>query len=376
VTRCCIERTTSVQTARDRRFSPLDHKLRLREDSFSDGAARVAARQGLEAKSFDRAAASYREAVGAPISADSVARITEGFGRLADAKRERESEIVGEVARHGEMPKTERIETCDPITAEQANISTDGMMVRIRGDGWKEARATVISKVEIKPAQERKPAKKSKPSRRDDDPLVKLSEHSYQVGLFDVEILGKRQYAEAVRRGIADIAKLSSVNDAAVYIGKVTELNFPQAVQIVDWTHAAEHLWAVGRAVYGEGSDLVRVWVERQLDCLWNGRVADVVVVLDGMDLTNERYPDEVRRAPGYFRNNQDRMRYHEYRAAGYPIGSGTVESSANNVVHDRMKRPGRGWLRDNAHSMLSALAELHSNRFHTVWLPTQQAAA
>ena len=250
------------------------------------------------------------------------------------------------------------------------------MMVRIRGEGWKEARATVISKVEVEPAQKRESAKKGKPSRRDDDLLVKLSEHSYQVGLFDVGMLGKRQYAEAVRRGVADIAKLSSVNDAAVYIGKITELNFPQAVQIVDWTHAAEHLWAVGKAVYGEGSDLARVWVERQLDGLWSGRVADVVVVLDGMDLTNERYPDEVRRAPGYFRNNQDRMRYHEYRAAGYPIGSGTVESSANNVVHDRLKRPGRGWLRDNAHSMLSALAELHSDRFNTTWRSTQQAVA
>jgi hypothetical protein len=293
-----------------------------------------------------------------------------------DATRGQEAEIVADVARRGEAPNVERIETCDPITAEQANISTDGMMVRIRGEGWKEARATVISKVEVEPAQKRESAKKGKSSRRDGDLLVTLSQHSYQVGLFDVGMLGQRQYAEAVRRGIADIAKLSSVNDAAVYIGKITELNFPQAVQIVDWTHAAEHIWAVGRAVYGESSDLSRVWVERQLDGLWNGRVADVVVVLEGMDLANERYPDEVRQAPGYFRNNQNRMRYDEYRAAGFPIGSGTVESSANNVVHDRMKRPGRGWSRDNAHFMLSALAELHSDRFVTTWRSTQQAAA
>jgi len=33
-------------------------------------------------------------------------------------------------------------------------------------------------------------------------------------------------------------------------------------------------------------------------------------------------------------------------------IGSGTVESAANTVIHHRLKRPGRGWTRDNAQAM------------------------
>jgi hypothetical protein len=66
----------------------------------------------------------------------------------------------------------------------------------------------------------------------------------------------------------------------------------------------------------------------------------------------------------GYIRNNQGRMDDPRYRAAGYPIGSGTVESAANTVVQHRMKRPGRGWKRSNAEAMLAGLSELHCNRF------------
>ena len=61
-------------------------------------------------------------------------------------------------------------------------------------------------------------------------------------------------------------------------------------------------------------------------------------------------------------------MQYDQFRTVGYPIGSGTVESGAKNVVQHRMRRPGRGWKRENAQSMLAALSELYSGRFLWAW--------
>jgi hypothetical protein len=78
----------------------------------------------------------------------------------------------------------------------------------------------------------------------------------------------------------------------------------------------------------------------------------------------------------GYFEENIDRMRYDLFRDAGYPIGSGTVESGANNMVQRRMKRPGRGWRRDNANGMLALLAEYHSGRFHKAWKRVRKTRA
>jgi len=51
-----------------------------------------------------------------------------------------------------------------------------------------------------------------------------------------------------------------------------------------------------------------------------------------------------------------------------YPIGSGTVESAANTVVHHRLRRPGRGWTRTHGQAMLAGLSELHSGRFEHAW--------
>ena len=105
------------------------------------------------------------------------------------------------------------------------------------------------------------------------------------------------------------------------------------------------------------------------MDLLWDGQVAQVVSALDRLDLQQERWPDLVRTAPDYFRSNQERMRYDLFRTQGYPIGSGTVESAANTVVHHRLRRPGRGWTRTNGQAMLAALSELHSGRYEYTWL-------
>ncbi len=81
------------------------------------------------------------------------------------------------------------------------------------------------------------------------------------------------------------------------------------------------------------------------------------------------QWPAIVQEAPDYFRTNQARLRYTTFRSQGYPIGSGTVESAANTVVHHRLRRPGRGWARTNRQAMLAGLSELHSGRFEYTWL-------
>lgn len=329
---------------------------------------------GLQSKSFDQAAASFTDAVGQSISGDSVERITEGWGRQVEARRAAEAEQANAPAQRGEGPTTRRLAEQDPITGA-ANISTDGGMTLIRGERWKEVKLTTISEVEVRPAEER-PTQEGGSSRRTGDPVVRLKGHSYQAGLWDADTMALYQYAEGLRRGIDQCQQLSSVNDGAPWIERITSLNFPAATQIVDWSHAEGKLWTVGKAVFGEQSAQGRGWVEAQLDLLWCGEVHQVEAALRRLNLDQKRWPDEVRQAPGYFEGNRQRMRYDEFRAKGYPIGSGTVESGINTVVHHRMKRPGQGWNRSNAQAMLAGLAELHSGRFERTWQATLPRAA
>jgi len=205
-------------------------------------------------------------------------------------------------------------------------------------------------------------------SRRDKDPRVHLSAHSYCAGVWEADELGQHLYAEGLRRCVDQVERLSSVNDGARWIERIMLTNFPHAVQIVDWNHARGRMWAVGHALYGEGSVQGKEWVEARLDDLWDGKGWAVVGSLREENVEQRELGDEVRQAAGYFESNLSRMRYDQFRAAGYPIGSGTVESGCNNVVQHRMRRPGRGWRKDNANVMLSGLCELHSERFTTAW--------
>ena len=357
-----------------RRFFPLDRKLLLRADHWSEGAARVATRQGLLGKSFDLAAEAYADAVGASMSSDSLRRITEGWGRRVKEQQQEAAERANAPAQRGESPQERRLDEVQPISG-QANLSTDGGMVLIREEGWKEVKLTTISEVEVRPAVER-PAKEDGVSRRAADPLLKLKGHSYQAGVWDADTMALYQYAEGLRRGIDHCHRLSSVNDGAPWIERITDLNFPEAVQIVDWSHAEGKLWKVSKAVFGEQSPEGKEWVEERLAHLWSGQVKKVEAALEELDLDQKRWPDEVRQAPGYFKGNRKRMRYAEFRAAGYPIGSGTVESGINTVIHHRMRRPGRGWERSNGQAMLAGLSELHSARFDQAWQATLPLAA
>jgi hypothetical protein len=308
------------------------------------------------------------------MSSDSLRRVTEGWGQKVEEQRQEVAERANVPAQRGESPQGRRLVEVKPI-AGQANLSTDGGMVLIRGEGWKEVKLTVISEVEVRPAEER-PSKESGAGRRAGDPFVTLKEHSYQVGLWDADTMALHQYAEGLRRGIDHCQRLSSVNDGAPWIGRITDLNFPAAIQVVDWSHAEGKLWKVSKAVFGEQSPEGKGWVEDRLDHLWDGEVQKVEAALQVLDLDQDRWPDEVRQAPGYFEGNRKRMRYDEFRAEGYPIGSGTVESGINTVVHHRMKRPGRGWERSKGQAMLAGLSELHSGRFDQVWQATLPLAA
>jgi hypothetical protein len=319
------------------------------------------------------AAEAYEDAVGGGMSRDSLRRITEGWGQQVEQQRQETAARANAPGRVGESPRERRVAEVGSIKGP-ANISTDGGMILLRGEGWKEVKLTAISEVEVQAANTRA-ALADRSSRRAEDPLVLLKRHSYQAGLWKADTMALYQYSEGLRRGLDHCQRLSSVNDAAVWIERITDLNFPNAVQIVDWTHASERLWKVSKAVLGEQTAQGKQWAEQQLDHLWNGDVHQVVKDLEAMDLAQGAWPDEVRQAPGYFKSNQPRMRYDRFREEGHPIGSGTVESGIKVVVHHRMKRPGRGWQRNHAQAMLAGLSELHSGRFEHAWRATLTAS-
>ena len=358
-----------------KRFFPLDQKLKLRADHWSEGAAQVAARQGLSARSFGAAAEAYVEATGGSMSKSSVERITKGFGAALTEIKAQEAARAIATSEIGESPRERRVPLVAPINGN-GNISSDGVMILVREEGWKETKIATVSEVEVLESDNETRRKAQRSGKRANENIVRLKAHSYVAGLWDADTFAQYQYAEGLRRGLDLVDNLSSVNDGAVWIERVTGENFGQALQILDWGHSVQYLWAVGNAIYGEGKPAATQWVNGCQDDLWTGNIDRVVKALQALHLDQGAYSNDVKRTPAYFATNRDRMRYDVFRDQGLPVGSGTVESGAKNVVQLRLKRPGRGWARNHVQSMLAALCELHSDRFAWAWQQAYHPAA
>ena len=64
-----------------------------------------------------------------------------------------------------------------------------------------------------------------------------------------------------------------------------------------------------------------------------------------------------------YFETNKERMRYATFKAQGYHIGSGLVESACKTVVGQRLKLSGMRWSEPGAEAMLHLRSLILTNR-------------
>jgi hypothetical protein len=75
-----------------------------------------------------------------------------------------------------------------------------------------------------------------------------------------------------------------------------------------------------------------------------------------------------VGQALGYLFRHRQRMHYQTFRQAGYPVGSGTVESACKVVVQQRLCQAGMRWERPRAQALLALRCSLLSNRWEATW--------
>lgn len=123
-----------------------------------------------------------------------------------------------------------------------------------------------------------------------------------------------------------------------------------RSVQILDFFHVLKRVRTVAKHI---GPDPKReTWIERQVRDLLEGRV-DLVIRRWTRLSAKLGHPEEVVSAITYFKNNRGRMKYDEYLAKGYPIGSGIAEGACRNLVKDRMDCTGMHWKVEGARAML-----------------------
>jgi hypothetical protein len=146
------------------------------------------------------------------------------------------------------------------------------------------------------------------------------------------------------------------VADGAAWIWKLVSWHYPEAVQIVDWYHAAAYLEALAEQVFGEDEKLRALWLEEAKGELWEGHVDNVIAACSEWE-GHPQAGKAAREAISYYSNNRHRLDYARFRQAGCLIGSGTVESGCKQIVTQRLKRSGARWTKHGARMTAKARA-------------------
>jgi hypothetical protein len=185
----------------------------------------------------------------------------------------------------------------------------------------------------------------------------------YYADLAPAEEFRKLFYVSGLQQGADQAEELVFVADGAPWIWNLVQMHFPGSTEIVDWYHAAEYVWRVAHKLYGEDSAPGTAWAERCLDYLWEGEFEALLAALRAQQTTEEG-AETIRKALEYFNSHRQRMRYPEFRAQGYYIGSGTIESVCKRVIGARLKQAGMTWSEEGSRHVMKARAMYLSGKW------------
>ena len=225
----------------------------------------------------------------------------------------------------------------EPVAKDEVLYAqADGSMILTREDGWNEVKlGRIFKSSDCIHANENKG-------------WITHSQYLAHLG-------GHKEFCNQMDTLLDDFGSLEDrlvfITDGAPWLKNWIEDSFPQAVSILDYYHAAEHLHEFSSKVFKDSSQ-EHQWVERQKALLLDSKVETVIENIRACAGDKIKEADKL---IGYYESNLTRMDYKKYRQIGCGlIGSGAIESAHRTVVQKRMKQSGQRWSEKGASNMLN----------------------
>jgi hypothetical protein len=272
------------------------------------------------------------------------------------------TEQAGAALVQAEEAEVDRIDRdAPPIPAGPAvqQLSADGTMVPLVGGEWAEVRTLATGTVKQCQTKE-------------GEQVPHCTELSYFSRLADAATFTRSAVLETHRRGTARAETVCAVVDGAEWLQRFIDLHRSDAVRILDFPHAAEYLAKAAHAAFGVGTEQATTWLEEQLRLLKEEDPDQVLATLHALPL--EGGAAGVRDGVvHYLEERRSQIAYAHFRAQGYPIGSGIVESGNKLVIGARMKGSGMHWARGNVNPMVALRAVTCSGCWSSAWVSIWQ---
>lgn len=309
---------------------PLDQEVGLTAAHLTPAAAEVACIAGVQTSFAQAAEVTLQKMCGLRLSESTVQRTTESAGErlaalLAEGKTfatpkpwEWQHDAAGHTCAYVSLDATGIRQQGDHGAKVEGRMAYVGMIYNPRGASW-----TLQRRVASTPHQVR-----------------------YLAGFYDLDDLGRQLRRQAAQVGWDDAEQQIALSDGGSGLEEFFRKNFPLAVCILDFWHAKEYLVEFGQALFGEGSEEGKNWLNERCHQLKHAGGADVLASLESLDLQgrSKSAGEAHHRVTTYFRNHQHKMDYPRYVAAGWQIGSGPVESACGTVINDRLCGSGMRW--------------------------------
>ena len=306
---------------------PWDELLRLGEHRVTPAAKEAIALTGL-LTSFGRASRqTLQKLTGIAVSESTVQRVTEDAGQQLGERLARK-ETFGS-SKPWNWQRDARGQTCGYASLDFVSVPQQGP----RG-AKAESRMAAVALV-------------YNPQSEHDDRLPRGGDNTrYLSGFYELNALGGELRRQAAQVGWDELEQQLAISDAGHGLEDFQRKNFPLTERMLDFFHASEHVGRLAQARYPRdpaeaqrqtgdwchalkhagGPALRNEW--EQLDTGgWNAE-------------QRETYRQELQ----YFHNHEHKMDYPRYRANGWQIGSGPVESACKRVVTQRLKGAGMRW--------------------------------
>ena len=139
--------------------------------------------------------------------------------------------------------------------------------------------------------------------------------------------------------------QLIAITDGAEWMERWLEEKYPDAILILDFYHAAEHLANFAKQVFEVEKERT-AWIDTHIQKLLEGQIDEVVNAVEKVnkEQANATISEQAHRLINYYQNNRYRMKYDQYKAKGYCIGSGAIESAISTLIQQRCKLVGQRW--------------------------------
>lgn len=343
-------------------LAPVDQRYGIEPGKVTSGLAHLVALSGIH-KAFADGRKWLKEYLLFEVSENTVRAETQKMGEL---QRQADAVLVKEMQAEACLQKREQ----SPVPAPDILYgSIDAAKVRIEPrdeqekavenrENWRDLKAGCWYEGEIVPSHQRSTRQTNKVQR--EGTVLRAKNKKYFCDIDKAEPFGTLLWATGCTVGADRARILVFICDGAIWIWNLIALYFPNAIQIVDWYHAADRLKRIAQEAFSNLAER-QAWLKDVTEDLWQGRGE---LVMEACRLLAKK-SNLAKQSLAYYGDNLERMRYAQFRTAGYLIGSGVIESGCKQIVTQRLKLPGAQWMLNGAILTAKARAAWLSGDWH-----------